>query len=141
MLAALRDTGAEHEGKGERAQNDPGDDACPSLLPPVVAVLLLADCHALIRPAESCFAPAADAAEYPLMQRTMRASLLAALVVGSLLAGCAHSIRNVEDCKALDLVQRAACSACTLQNKADGYLGVFEYKPDNDPGNRCIKLK
>jgi hypothetical protein len=64
-----------------------------------------------------------------------------ALVIFFLLSGCAHAIKNVSDCDRVDGVKRVECGACTLQNKAGGYLGEYEYKPDNDAGKRCVQLK
>ena len=64
-----------------------------------------------------------------------------AMVLLLALAGCAHGIKNVADCDRVDGLKRVECGACTLQNKADGYLGQWEYRPDNNAGERCVRLK
>jgi hypothetical protein len=56
-------------------------------------------------------------------------------------AGCAHAIKNVSDCDRLDGLKRVECGACTVQNKADGYQGEYEYRPDNAAGERCVRVK
>lgn len=62
--------------------------------------------------------------------------------IALLAAGCAHGIRDVSDCGKLDAADRKVeCGACTLQNKADGVLGVYEYRPDNPDGQRCVRVK
>ncbi len=59
-----------------------------------------------------------------------------------LAAGCAHGIRNVSDCSQVDAADRKVeCGACTLQNKADGVLGTYEYRPDAPDGQRCVRIK
>ena len=58
-----------------------------------------------------------------------------------LLAGCAHAIKDVSDCDRVAGDQRIACGACTLQNKAQGWIGEFEYRPDNREGERCVRVK
>ena len=64
------------------------------------------------------------------------------LVVLVALAGCAHrSYRSETECGALSGSDRLACSACVLQNEAQGWLGVYEYRPDNKDGDRCVKVK
>ena len=64
------------------------------------------------------------------------------LVLVLLAAGCAHGIRDVSDCSKVDAVDRKAeCGACTLQNKAGGALGTYEYKPDNPDGQRCVRVQ
>ena len=67
--------------------------------------------------------------------------LLSALAAASLLSGCAHGIRSVEDCKQVAGELRIECGACTLQNKADGWLGIYEYQPDKPAGSRCVRVK
>jgi len=58
-----------------------------------------------------------------------------------LAAGCAHGIRNVSDCSQLDAADRKIeCGACTVQNKADGLLGTYEYRPGNADGQRCVRV-
>lgn len=64
-----------------------------------------------------------------------------AMLIFFLLAGCAHAIKSVSDCDRVDGVKRVECSACTVQNKADGYLGEYEYRPDNNAGQRCVRIK
>jgi len=31
--------------------------------------------------------------------------------------------------------------ACTVQNKAQGWIGEYEYRPDNPDGQRCVRVK
>ena len=58
------------------------------------------------------------------------------------LAGCAHlAIKDVSDCDKVPAEQRIACGACTLQNKAQGWIGDYEYRPDNSSGDRCVRVK
>jgi hypothetical protein len=65
-----------------------------------------------------------------------------ALVLLLALAACAHAaIKEVSDCEKLTGEQRLACGACLLQNQAQGWLGVFEYRPDNQQGERCVKVR
>ena len=64
-----------------------------------------------------------------------------ALLLLFALAACAHTIKNLSDCDQLGGDQRLACGACLLQNKAEGWLGVWEYQPDNDAGARCVRAK
>ncbi|TMA29479.1 MAG: hypothetical protein E6J78_01660 [Deltaproteobacteria bacterium] len=58
-----------------------------------------------------------------------------------LLAGCAHVIKDVSDCDKVAGERRVECGACLLQNKAEGWLGVYEYRPDNADGQRCVRVK
>lgn len=68
------------------------------------------------------------------MKRTFWVLLLA--------AGCAHGIRDVSDCSSVQAADRKVeCGACTLQNKAGGALGTYEYKPDNPDGKRCVRVQ
>jgi hypothetical protein len=56
--------------------------------------------------------------------------------------GCAHGIRNVEDCGKVEAVDRKVeCGACTVQNKAGGALGTYEYRPDAPDGQRCTRVE
>jgi hypothetical protein len=72
-------------------------------------------------------------------KRTMRAAAILALVV---LASCAHtSIRDVGQCDQVAAEQRVACAACTVKNQAGGWIGDYEYRPDNDPSDRCVRTK
>jgi len=55
---------------------------------------------------------------------------------------CAHtSIRQVGDCDRVPAEQRIACAACTVRNEAKGWIGDYEYRPDNDPDDRCVRVK
>ena len=59
-----------------------------------------------------------------------------------LAAGCAHGIRDVSDCSNVQAADRKVeCGACTLQNKAGGTLGTYEYRPDNPDGQRCVRVQ
>ena len=65
--------------------------------------------------------------------------LLAALTAA--LAGCAHAgVKKVSDCGQVPVEQRLQCAACTVQNDVPGAGSGYEYRPDNDPSNRCVKL-
>jgi hypothetical protein len=66
-----------------------------------------------------------------------RISLLLLVAV----AGCAHAIKSVGDCDRAPAEQRIACGACTVQNEAGGIIGGYEYRPDNAPGNRCVRVE
>jgi hypothetical protein len=67
-----------------------------------------------------------------------RASILLLLAA---LGACAHGIRQVSDCDKVPAEQRIACGACTVKNEAGGWIGEYEYRPDNDPANRCVRTK
>ena len=57
-------------------------------------------------------------------------------------AGCAHGIRNVEDCGQVQAVDRKLeCGVCTGQNKAGGLLGTYEYRESNADGQRCVRVQ
>ncbi len=58
-----------------------------------------------------------------------------------LLLSCAHAIKDVSDCDRVTGERRIECSACLLQNKADGWLGIYEYRPDEGDGKRCARVK
>jgi len=65
--------------------------------------------------------------------------LVAALAAS--LAGCAHAgVKKVSDCGEVPIEQRLQCAACTVQNDVPGAGSGYEYRPDNDPSNRCVKL-
>ena len=51
----------------------------------------------------------------------MKRLLLAALAA----AGCAHAIKDVSDCDRVTGERRVECSACTVQNKAQGWIGEY----------------
>ena len=64
------------------------------------------------------------------------------LLLALMAAGCAHGIRNVEDCGQLAAGDRKIeCGACTIQNKAQGFLGIYEYRESNSDGERCVRVK
>jgi hypothetical protein len=72
-------------------------------------------------------------------KRTTWAAAIFALVV---LASCAHtSIREVGQCDQVPAEQRVACAACTVKNQAGGWIGDYEYRPDNDSSDRCVRVK
>jgi len=56
-------------------------------------------------------------------------------------AGCAHLIKDVSDCDRVGGEKRVECGACTLQNKAQGWIGEYEYRPDAPDGERCVRVK
>ena len=64
-----------------------------------------------------------------------------ALLLALLAAGCAHAIKDVSDCDRVTGEKRIECGACTVQNKAAGFLGEYEYRPDNPDGERCVRTK
>jgi hypothetical protein len=64
-----------------------------------------------------------------------------ALSLALLLAGCAHAIKDVSDCDRVDGERRVECGACTVQNKAQGWIGEYEYRPDAPDGQRCVRVK
>ena len=68
------------------------------------------------------------------MTRTLSLLLLLA-------AGCASAIKNVSDCDRVAGDRRVECGACTVQNKAQGWIGEYEYRPDNKDGERCVRVK
>jgi hypothetical protein len=73
----------------------------------------------------------------PRLSRCVRIALL--LLVAT--SGCAHAIKSVGDCDRAPTEQRVACAACTVRNEAGGLIGGYEYKPDNDPANRCVRVQ
>ena len=70
----------------------------------------------------------------------LRSCAKAAVVLAALAAGCAHAIKSVSDCDRAPTEQRVACAACTVKNEAGGLMGEYEYHPDNDASNRCVKV-
>lgn len=68
----------------------------------------------------------------------MRTLAAAALLLA---AGCTHTIKNLQDCDEVQGEKRIECGACLVANKADGWLGTYEYRPDGEPGKRCIRVK
>jgi hypothetical protein len=64
-----------------------------------------------------------------------------ALSLALLLAGCAHAIKDVSDCDRVTGERRVECGACTVQNKAQGWIGEYEYRPDAPDGQRCVRVK
>jgi hypothetical protein len=63
------------------------------------------------------------------------------VALGAVMAGCAHAgVRNVSDCGQVPVEQRLQCAACAVQNDVPGSGNGYEYRSDNDPSNRCVKL-
>ncbi len=58
-----------------------------------------------------------------------------------LAAGCSHVIKDVSDCDRAAGEKRVECGACLVQNKAEGWLGVYQYDPDAPAGQRCVRVK
>jgi hypothetical protein len=56
-------------------------------------------------------------------------------------SGCTHVIKNVSDCDQVQGEKRVECGACLVANKAEGWLGTYEYRPDADEGKRCVRVK
>jgi hypothetical protein len=70
-----------------------------------------------------------------------RAKPLLLVALAAALAGCAHAgVKKVSDCGEVPVEQRLQCAACTVQNDVPGAGSGYEYRPDNDPSNRCVKL-
>ncbi len=69
----------------------------------------------------------------------MRKPLAAAALLA--LAGCSHAIKDLADCKEVQGELRLECGACLVANKADGWLGTYEYRPDADAGKRCVRVQ
>jgi len=70
-----------------------------------------------------------------------RAKPLLFAALAAVLAGCAHAgVKKVSDCGQVPVEQRLQCAACTVQNDVPGAGSGYEYRPDNDPSNRCVKL-
>ena len=62
-------------------------------------------------------------------------------IIAFAIIGCAHGIRDVSDCGKVQAAdRRIECGACTLQNKAGGVLGTYEYRPDAADGQRCVRV-
>ena len=51
------------------------------------------------------------------------------------------SRRKVSDCGDVQGEKRIECGACVAQNEAKGWLGTFEYRPDEKEGKRCVRVK
>jgi hypothetical protein len=64
-----------------------------------------------------------------------------ALLLVLLATGCAHAIKDVSDCDRVTGEKRIECGACTVQNKAQGWIGEYEYRPDAPDGQRCVRVK
>ncbi len=73
------------------------------------------------------------------MRRAPLAVLSAALAL--LATGCTHVIKDVADCKEVQGEKRLECGACLVANKADGWLGTYEYRPEAEAGSRCVRVK
>ena len=52
-----------------------------------------------------------------------------------------HAIKDLSDCDRVSGEKRVECGACTMQNKAQGWIGEYEYRPDNKDGERCVRVK
>jgi uncharacterized protein YceK len=64
-----------------------------------------------------------------------------AIVIAVVASGCTHVIKNVSDCDEVQGEKRVECGACLVANKADGWLGTYEYRPDAEAGKRCVRKK
>ena len=74
--------------------------------------------------------------------RLGRSTRGAAILALAMAASCAHtSIREVGQCDQVPAEQRVACAACAVKNEAKGWIGDYEYRPDNDPSDRCVRVK
>ena len=74
-------------------------------------------------------------------RRSGRLGHATAILALGLSASCAHAIREVGQCDQVAAEQRVACAACTVKNEAKGWIGDYEYRPDNDPSDRCVRVK
>jgi hypothetical protein len=62
--------------------------------------------------------------------------------IALLALGCSHVvIKDVSDCDKVEGEKRIECGACLVPNKAEGWLGSYEYRPDADAGKRCVRVK
>ena len=61
--------------------------------------------------------------------------------IALLATACTHVIKNVNDCDEVQAEKRIECGACLVANKADGWLGTYEYRPDAESGKRCVRVK
>ena len=66
---------------------------------------------------------------------------IVSLMLLAVVTGCAHAIKNVSDCDQVAGEMRMECGACLIQNKAEGWLGIYEYRPDNGRDQRCVRVK
>ena len=65
----------------------------------------------------------------------------AAAVILLLASACAHTaIKRVGDCDKVVAEQRIECAACTVKNAAGGWIGDYEYRPDNAASDRCVRV-
>jgi len=65
-----------------------------------------------------------------------------AVWIALLASGCAHVvIKDVSDCDQVQGEKRIECGACLVQNKAEGWLGTYEYRPEEPSGKRCVRVK
>ncbi len=63
------------------------------------------------------------------------------LVLVALLAPGCTVIKDVSDCEQVQGEKRIECGTCLVANKADGWLGTYEYRPGADSGKRCVRVK
>jgi len=64
------------------------------------------------------------------------------LLLAAVLGGCSHvAIKKVGDCDKVVAEQRIACAACTVKNAAGGWIGDYEYRPDDSGPDRCVRVK
>jgi hypothetical protein len=62
--------------------------------------------------------------------------------IALLVSACAHTaITKLSDCEQVQGEKRIECGACVAPNKADGWLGTYEYRPDDPEGKRCTRTK
>jgi hypothetical protein len=71
----------------------------------------------------------------------MKPSLLPALLLFVVASACAHGIKRVGDCDQVKAELRVACAACTVKNEAKGWIGEYEYRENNAPDERCVRVK
>ena len=76
------------------------------------------------------------------MRATGTIRRVVAILLPVFACSCAHTgVRKVGDCDQVPAEQRVACAACTVKNEAQGWIGDYEYRPENDPSDRCVRVK
>jgi hypothetical protein len=61
--------------------------------------------------------------------------------VALLASSCSPVIKNLSDCDQVQGEKRIECGLCLAPNKADGWLGTYEYRPESAEGQRCVRVK
>lgn len=61
--------------------------------------------------------------------------------IALLASSCSPVIRDLSDCDRVQGEMRVECGLCLAPNKAEGWLGTYEYRPDSSEGKRCVRVK